>query len=171
LRRIFRKAKEISREAEKLRVLILQLPPESRVELGNAIEITQLENSVNNTTLGLPYLNLLDGNLAMITRKLATTARAAERAASEIDREVHPWRPERDLKQPLYRLAQIWRESTGKEPTRIWDYTREMRRGPFPEFIYSAIEPLWSDAKSVDGLIDELCSKAEATPGTNLPMT
>jgi hypothetical protein len=133
--------------------------------LDEASPFSSLSPEARRWAEGRDTLRALEGILAESAGRLAALAAAAERAADSAHKVVRRGRRDRSLGPAVKDLAQIWLDATGRAPTRTWDEYRRKRAGPFPAFVYAAIAPLWPKAKSVDGLIDNVCTEFRSRTG------
>ena len=162
-------AASIAKCVAALRERLHGLPDEARNLLAITIDTTgfadaasplaKLAPDARRLVEGLDALRVFDTDLAAAAGRLKALERSAECAAGVADQAVRRGKPKRPLGDAIKGLAQIWLDATGHPPTRIWDEYREERYGPFRDFVYAAVAPLWPEGGSVDGLIDAVCTE------------
>jgi hypothetical protein len=175
LRKLGGKAASIAKRTAALREQLHKLPDEARDLLATAMDtpsfadgaspFSGLAPEARRWAEGRDMLRALDRSLTRAAGRLVALAAAAERAADLAHEAVRRGAPDRSLGAVIEDLAQIWLDATGRAPTRSWDDDRVERYGPFPDFVYAAIAPLWPGAGSVDGLIDDVCTEFRSRPG------
>jgi hypothetical protein len=103
--------------------------------------------------------------LEQISRCLAYLAQAAD--AAEINHDVRKSIPPRGRERhAVESLAALWTEATDKRPTRTIDKFGG-RSGPFVDFVYKAMLPIYPDMGSIDGLIDQITNPAKIKEATD----
>jgi hypothetical protein len=91
-------------------------------------------------------------------------------AREEVKVLAHAARPLRDIRgkpgqqshypEALADIADIYKRVTGKPPTRTWNNYTEKREGQFRMLAQGMMEAVWPDCGSLDGLIEDLCTKS-----------
>jgi hypothetical protein len=96
------------------------------------------------------------GELERMHRQLAWFSRAVNSSLGTIKGSDGP-KPRELHRAAIYDLGRLWLGLTGCRPVR--EVEAGSRSGPFREFVYAAMKPIWPRMPSVDGLIDEVCSQ------------
>ena len=175
LRRLARDAASVAKRTAALREQLHTLPDGARDLLATTTDnapsldatspFAGLSPEARRWAEGLDALRVLECHLVMAAGRLAALAAAAERAADLAHQAVRRGAPERGLGAAIKDLGWIWLDATGHAPTQSWDDYGNKRSGPFRAFVYAAIAPLWSEAESVDGLIDGVCIEFRSRSG------